>query len=574
MLGGERMAGEVNHLRDELRRTFTLYALIPTFIISLIVLVLAFVYWHTNVLERNQNSLDTVCVMMTKMLNRYLDKVNEVASLCDISELRVSNTARADFYENLYQFSNQQEVHPKFYLFDGQLQPILSNEAKEPETVELAKSADWGIIGRLKQTPAVPVFAFVSSLKNFGAPMDLVIGKAILEKGRITGYILFAVPATQLAGLVTNPYVQIVVKDRYDYTPVSTDPLFYDVMNKMKPEFKDAAGYTAVAGQKYYISKKEIQNGELTVYALSSIGGILSQLGNALLILLGVLVILSFSIVVSVKKQVEAKTQIMDQIVAAFSAVKDGNLEMRLAITTNNEFQIISEAYNMMLTSLKELMKNNDEKARATVISEIKQLESQFNPHFLFNTLENIKFMIKLDPAAANRMIIALSKLLRYSISRTGSEVTIKEDMEYTRNYLEIQKYRFGQRLDYVIHIPEELNRCVVPKLIFQPIIENAVKYGFHDCQHMLVDIEIESLEEQLAIRIRNNGTEIDRLSLEEIRSMLLAPANYSRHSGLYNVNRRIQLMYGEAYGLAIRSNQQEGTTVTIILPMQTEPVA
>lgn len=562
------MSRKVNHLKDELRRTFTLYALIPTFSISIFVFILAFVYWNTNVLERNQSRLDNACQVMSTIISGCLAKANDIAAVSDINELRNNKMAIMEMYENLYQYTNHIGVQTDFYLFDEQMNRLISNQIYDPEFARLAKSANWGIVGQMNKKPMVPIFAFVSSIKNFGPQMDLVIGKAILERGKVTGYVVFVVSTEQLLSMMINPDVHIVVKDSYDYTPICTDQLFYAAMNKMKPEFKSAAGYFSFADQKYYSSKKEILNGELTVYALTPIGVIVSQLTNAVMILLGVLVILSLMIVISVKQQVEKKTKMIDQLVEAFSAVKDGNLDMHLTINTNNEFEIIGETYNLMLSSLKDLMQTNHEKARATVISEIKQLESQFNPHFLFNTLENIKFMIKLDPEAASKMIIALSKLLRYSINNNSSEVTIKEDIEYTHNYLDIQKYRFGNRLNYILQIPEELNQCIVPKLLIQPIIENAIKYGFRDCQHMLVKIEISIIEDKLVIMIANNGTEIDEQTLHEIRSMLASPANCSQHSGLYNVNRRIQLMYGESYGLEILSHHDQGTIVEIVLPI------
>ena len=562
------MSGKVNHLKDELWRTFTIYALIPTFMISIVVFILAFVYWNTNVVEQNQNRLATASGIINQIISDHLGKANEIAALCDINELADNKTAIMNMYENLYQYTNQMNGRTDFYLFDEKLQMLISNQRQKPEFVELSRNVDWGIIGQIKKRPAVPIFSFVSSIKNFGSQMDLVIGKAILEKGKITGYVIFVVPGEQLVSLMINPDVQIIVKDAFDYTAICTDEFFCTEMNKIKPEFKRAAGYFSFEQRKYYSSKQDILNGEVTLYALTPIGVIINQLMNTVLILISMLLILSVSIVISVKRQIEKKTEMIDQLVEAFSAVKDGNLDMHLNITTNNEFKIISESYNLMLFSLKELMTNNHEKARATVISEIKQLESQFNPHFLFNTLENIKFMIKLDPAVANKMIIALSKLLRYSINNNSSEVSIEEDMEYTHNYLDIQKYRFGQRLNYILHIPEVLNHCIVPKLLIQPIIENAIKYGFRDCQHILVEIEISIIEDELIIVIENNGTEIDEQSLGEIRSMLLLPANFSQHSGLYNVNRRIQLMYGESYGLEIMSNHQEGTRVKIRLPI------
>jgi two-component system sensor histidine kinase YesM len=562
------MSRKVNHLKDELRRTFTIYALIPIFIISIIVFILAFAYWNTNVLERNHNRLNAICDMMSTMISNYLDNANDIAGLCDMNMLRDNKTAKAKMYEKLYQDTSMIGVHTDFYIFDTQMNRLVSNQIQDPEFAELARTADWGIIGQIKKKPMEPIFTFANSIHRFDSQMDLIIGKAILEEGRITGYVLFVVPAAQILSAMTNPDVHIVVKDRYDYMPICTDDFFGAAMNKMKPEFQHANGYFSFGDTKYYSSKKAILDGELTVYAFTSIGGIVSQLVNAVMILIGVLIILSLSIVISVKKQVEEKTKMIDQLVEAFSAVKQGNLDMRLAINTNNEFEIIGEAYNRMLFSLKELMQTNHEKARATVISEIKQLESQFNPHFLFNTLENIKFMIKLDPAAANKMIIALSNILRYSISTSSSEVTIQEDMEYTQSYLDIQKYRFGNRLNYILHIPEELNHCSVPKLLIQPIIENAIKYGFHDCQHMLVEIEIKMIENTLVLTITNNGTAIDEQSLSEIRAMLISPANVSQHSGLYNVNRRIQLMYGDSYGLEIVSSYCEGTIVKIVLPI------
>lgn len=340
------------------------------------------------------------------------------------------------------------------------------------------------------------------------------------------------------------------------------------LINKIRPEFKNADGYFSFEDKKYYVNKKEILSGALTVYAFNAIDSMVTQFTNAVLILIGVLIVLTLTIIISVKRQAEEKTKMIDQLVEAFTAVKSGDLDKKVAINTNNEFEIIGESYNLMLGSLKELIHTNKEKARETVISEIKQLESQFNPHFLFNTLENIKFMIKLDPSAASKMIVALSNLLRYSINNSMTEVSIRQDMEYTQNYLEIQKYRFGNRLNYILQVPEEVKDCIVPKLVIQPIIENAIKYGFKNCQHLMVEMKISLEENRLRIIIYNNGAGIEEETLDQIRQRLKSKTNSSEHSGLYNVNRRIHLMYGDAYGLDIMSKENEGTTVKIVLPV------
>ena len=179
------MSVKVKHLKDELRRTFTLYALIPTFIVSILVFMLAFVYWKTNVLERNQNRLDSTSKMLSTMISNHLEKTNEIAALCDINELAHNKTAIMEMYENLYQYINHSDVTTNFYLFDEKMNMLISNQVQEPEFVQLGKNANWGIIGQIRKKPTVPIFSFTSSIKNFGPQMDLVIGKAILEKGKI-----------------------------------------------------------------------------------------------------------------------------------------------------------------------------------------------------------------------------------------------------------------------------------------------------------------------------------------------------------------------------------------------------
>ncbi len=559
----------MNHFKDELRRAFMLYALIPTFIIAVFIIGLAFTYWNTTVAEQNLSRLEGASSTLNTKISGLMEEANEIAALCDVDALRDGQSARTLIYERLYQYTNSVGLQTEFYLYDAQMNRLISNQQQDPEFVRLAQRIDWGIIGQLRKKPATPGFDFVSAAKGAENQTDLVIGKAILEKGRISGYIFFVLPEAQVLNMVANSQLDFVVTTRSDYAPIRTDESFSDALHKMKPEVSRADGYLSLDGRQYYVGKKEILHGELTVYALTSIDGIVRQLSNALLMLSAILTILSASIVVSVKRQVEEKTMIIDRFVEAFSAVKQGRLDMRLDVKSNNEFQLISDAYNMMLSSLQELMQNNHEKARATVISEIKQLESQFNPHFLFNTLENIKFMIKLEPDAASKMIVALSNLLRYSINEKGSEVTISEDMAYTRNYLEIQKSRFGQRLDYLIGIPQELENCIIPKLIIQPIIENAVKYGFRDCNKIMVKIGIRISGEKLVVSIDNNGAMIEPEELEAIRAMLTATHNSSEHSGLYNVNRRIKLMYGEEYGLEIVSGEADGTSVKMILPVR-----
>lgn len=563
------MDRKVNHLRDEIRRTFTIYALVPIFIISLISCGLGVMYWNMSVVERSQNRLDEVSNGLEMLLADCMGDVNYLATACNIERLRFDADYKVRVYERLYDCTNKMEAYSDFYVLDENQNMVLSSKSQEPEFSLISQNMTWGIVKQIQDKPNYPVYTFISNVKNFSQPMDIAVGKAILQNGMIKGYMIFILSGTEILSGIANPYVHIVVKDKYDYTPICTDNIFRNQWNKMNEKYKNLDGYTSFADAKYYVVKRPILHDELTVYAFTSIGQMVAQFTYAVFILVGVLLVLTITVIISVKRQAAEKTKMIDQLVEAFEAVQAGNLNKKVNINTNNEFEIIGASYNMMLSSLKNLMQTNKEKARETVISEIKQLESQFNPHFLFNTLENIKFMIKLDPNAAAKMIIALSSLLRYSINNTVNRVTLKADMQYLQNYLEIQKYRFGNRLNYILSVPEEVNECIVPKLIIQPIVENAIKYGMKDCQHLVIEMEVTAQSDHLVIMISNNGSAIEEETLTEIRQMLSSTKNYSQHSGLYNINRRIRLMYGEGYGITLTSQENVGTTVCIVIPYE-----
>ncbi len=149
----------------------------------------------------------------------------------------------------------------------------------------------------------------------------------------------------------------------------------------------------------------------------------------------------------------------IDEIATACDLVSHGNLNAELTISSHDEFQIIAQAYNTMLENVRSPMEKSVKLGRDTAVAQIRQMESQFNPHFLFNTLENIRFMVRLDPNAADAAMVQLAQLMRYSIKQEGMTVSLKEDLRYIESYMSILKMRFGSRLSYETRIPDELMR-------------------------------------------------------------------------------------------------------------------
>ena len=203
--------------------------------------------------------------------------------------------------------------------------------------------------------------------------------------------------------------------------------------------------------------------------------------------------------------------------------------------------------------------------------SELNALQAQINPHFLYNTLENIRYMCKLEPATAERMVFSLSKLLRYSLDGSREQVTLEEDLGHLNNYLSILEMRFGSRFEYKIDIAPECMQCLIPKLVLQPMIENSVKYGFGNQLNLHVELKAYIHEEKLMMICRDDGVGMSAAMVEKLCALMNQKEAPGRHSGLYNIHRRIQLLYGYPYGVEIRSLEGHGTTLVVTLPAVAE---
>lgn len=217
----------------------------------------------------------------------------------------------------------------------------------------------------------------------------------------------------------------------------------------------------------------------------------------------------------------------------------------------------------------------------STKQAEYLALQNQINPHFLYNTLEAIRgeALSEGQEGIAN-ITQALSKFFRYTITDVGSLVTLEDELENAENYFRIQEYRFGPKIKMLVSLPEEehdILKLQVPKLTFQPVIENAIFHGLEGrAKGGMVTIRTEITKDKLFVSIADDGVGIGEEQLEELNAKLTRVSasyvNESKNQGggiaLKNVCRRIKLLFGEEYGLFIYSLAGAGTDVRIVMPL------
>ncbi len=216
---------------------------------------------------------------------------------------------------------------------------------------------------------------------------------------------------------------------------------------------------------------------------------------------------------------------------------------------------------------MKDIVREQQEQRR----SELDALQSQINPHFLYNTLDSIVWMIEKGDKnkEAVFMVTQLASLFRVSLSKGKTIISIEDELKHVNNYLNIQSVRFNRSFETVWDVPEELNKYCTVKLILQPIVENSINYGIRNMEEEgIIEIKGRKVGEDIYLSVSDNGIGIPEEDLEQLLDETVDHKHVQGSGvGIINIQKRIQLRFGEEYGLTIDSEPDEGTCVTIHIP-------
>ena len=553
--------------KEQLRKILILYMLVPILFFAVAGRGMIYFLEYKAVKDENIENTKILAKDLDETVRKYFDEVEKISSEEDVINAVLNKKADKVVYQKVYDSINSMNVEGNFVIYDKNLHIIMSSA----EFIGSETGYNWGLFNRMIGYPG-GIILKINRLYFQNGISTLSVGKAIRNKNEIIGFAVYNIFDNSLKELIgKSGSFNVVVTDKFGNVVVTTNENFKDNFGKAEKNLRKAEGYSVIDKEKYYVNKKEIYYSNLVLYTISSVGYVVDNFIDKMIYIIIFFFTILAAMYYAAKIIAEKKTKVIEEIVKAIENIKTGDLETRLNVDTNDEFGIIADSYNEMLLNIKKLIEINKEEAKHSAVMEIKQLESQFNPHFLFNTLEMLRYTIKYDTSVANKIIINISSLLRFSIENKSSEVSLQRDLLYTKNYLDIQKYRFGENFDYEIKAEEGLENYYVPKLIIQPVIENAIKHGYTQVEKMIIYIRVKTVKEKLIISVYNNGKEIEKEILDEIREKLKnkKAEEFKNHIGLYNIFRRIQLMYGEKYGLRILSRKNRGTSVHVSLPLK-----
>ncbi|MCM3766398.1 sensor histidine kinase [Neobacillus niacini] len=257
----------------------------------------------------------------------------------------------------------------------------------------------------------------------------------------------------------------------------------------------------------------------------------------------------------------------------AMENVEKGNLAQRVSFQGYDEIGQLGKGFNHMINEIDRLVSEVYETGLREKEAEIKALQSQMNPHFLYNTLETINMLaVTKGNLEVSDMVSSLGRLLRYTIDNSSKIVTLKEELSFIQSYIAIQKVRMGENLKYEEEIEPVLHDVLIPKLVLQPLVENAIIHGLFG-QGGLIVIKAASKNELLEIVIHDNGKGVPIERLEALKQTLetgqIKPNRNHTGIALPNVHERIQLLYGKEYGIEIASQEHNGFSILLKIPIQ-----
>jgi len=366
--------------------------------------------------------------------------------------------------------------------------------------------------------------------------------------------------------IVYTPYGNVMNKQN---SLVSQDELYKNVLPKLKNQ-NDGSFIAEINNEKQQLVFKYMDKAEWTIVAVTPYKDMTSDAQSIRTIIIIAGFICFFVIIAIVQFLSTRFTKPVLALASIMNQADNGNLNIRAHIHTNDEISTLSSSFNNMLERIDSLMKQVVEEQDEKRKSDLKVLQSQINPHFLYNTLDSIIWMIASNNKDAIKMIEALSRFFRISLSRGQDLITLSDELEHVKNYLIIQGMRYQNKIDFKITADKNILNYRTLNIILQPLVENSIYHGIKNKNEKgFINISAYEEDNKLIITVEDDGVGMDEETCRDILKESFEQ-KFSSGSGIgvRNVNSRILLYFGSQYGLSFKSTLGVGTTAFITLPL------
>lgn len=525
---------KIESFRKKLRKEILIYSIVLITIITVILSLMIVGFNRFSIDMYLTSTEDVINTLVTKDISLY-----EKDLLTNRNQLykQFFNNEVDDpqIYSNFYNINSKQKLKSDLLIFDSSMNIIFSTSGNWQE--KNTPSNFLKLVGSKIEKNEVAQRIY----KDIHGEHYLLLMTEVNKSDELGGYIAYLINGKEIRSEFNQVPAQFIISDKYDNVFASSSNQF--ISGSLEKVESDAISKRFIIDSNLYYSKKTklSETLMLTVFRKSDLYP--SLLNISILVVL-IITFLLFIFAFFFSKKISLKNAKSVEILKEEMGMVKKDNKHRLSLQTKDEFEMVSKEINVMLEELSSTHDKNISLLQENHLAERKKLEAQFNPHFLYNTLEVIRASIQFDKNLANELIIHLTKILRYSIEEKNKKVTLENDIKYIEDYLKINASRF-EYFNYNLEIEHNTYDLPVPKLFLLPIIENSLKYGFkvrNDLKITIISRRIES--DHYIIRVLDDGKALEKSKAQEINTQLQDNQPMWNHHGLSNSKRRLQLMY------------------------------
>lgn len=330
---------------------------------------------------------------------------------------------------------------------------------------------------------------------------------------------------------------------------------------------------TSFDHQQVLISKHTSEEFGLTMISAANLNNITQTVQSSIFKMILVFILIVLAILITAWFIAKDFTHPLEEMQTVMSDISSGNLSLRVKNYQTPDMNHLALHFNTMISKIEQLVEENEKKQKELIQTELQMLHAQINPHFLYNTISSISWLAVFNGQTQIKdYLSSLTALLRRAYSDPEQLVTLSNEKELLTCYTDIMKLRYDN-FTLIFDLPESTENYLIPKYTLQPIVENSIIHGFPNVTHpCVIQISIQAKLDigQLSITISDNGTGMTASQLIQCKEKTTNDASFS-NIGIHNVDQRIKLKFGTQYGLSISSRENEGTKVTIQLPLLTD---
>ena len=488
----------------------------------------------------------------------FLDGIDKTLSTLSSHQEFLSSSDSESIYNTLYQITNPYRNYATFSIYD-------QNGNCMYATCQLAnRPTYWGILHALNHSSR-DIIKQVDSEDN---QIILNIATKIQNNNDTIGYIVSSIHSQDFTYLFSN---QLSNDEGFGIISKENEPIYINSILETSGIF-DKLHYAWISNSKYddyfndyYITIQNIENtGFKQIVVHPKV--LSSSTMNRMYLMVGLLAVLSFIVCIIVaQKTTTSFTQPINQMNQAMKQVQEGKLDTSIPVLRNDEFGVLSQNFNVMTQELSNFLEQKIETQRKLADIQIAMMQAQLNPHFLYNTLDTIKWMAKsakVEPIS--QLSQKLARILRTSIVKEQF-ITIGEEFQICSDYGEIQNIRFQGKYQFLFDCPKDLLSYKIPKLIIQPLVENAIIHGLRMKEAGIIKVFASKNNDAIILSVQDNGIGIDDEMMQFINTHQWKQID--GHIGMYNVDSILRLHYGVNSGLHAQRLEEGGTLIQITLP-------